>query len=135
MTCTVRAESCPTLCDPVDCLLPARLLCPRNSPGKNTGVGCHFLFQGIFPTWELNPHLLCLLYWQEDSLPLSYLSKWHSWAPTGGLTPSSISASPALVPTFHIWPQAPRAATASSEPAGSIDLNLGIFRPSSCTSQ
>ena len=30
-------------------LQPARLLCPRNSPGKNTGVGCHFLFQDIFP--------------------------------------------------------------------------------------
>ena len=30
-------------------LQPARLLCPRNSPGKNTGMGCHFLLQGIFP--------------------------------------------------------------------------------------
>ena len=42
------AQSCPTLCDPVDCR--ARLLCPWNSPGKNPGVGCHFLLQGIFPT-------------------------------------------------------------------------------------
>ena len=31
-------------------LQPPRLLCPRNSPGKNTGVGCHALLQGIFPT-------------------------------------------------------------------------------------
>ena len=31
-------------------LQPARLLCPRDSPGKNTGVGCHALLQGIFPT-------------------------------------------------------------------------------------
>ena len=31
-------------------LQPTRLLCPWNFPGKNTGVGCHFLFQGIFPT-------------------------------------------------------------------------------------
>ena len=30
-------------------IYPARLLCPWDSPGKNTGVGCHFLFQGIFP--------------------------------------------------------------------------------------
>ena len=30
-------------------LQPARLLCPWNSPGKNTGVGCHFLLQGIVP--------------------------------------------------------------------------------------
>ena len=25
---------------------------PRDSPGKDTGVGCHFLLQGIFPTWD-----------------------------------------------------------------------------------
>ena len=31
-------------------LWPARLLCPWNSPGKNTGVGSHSLLQGIFPT-------------------------------------------------------------------------------------
>ena len=44
-------------CDPMDCNPPG-LLCPRDSPGKNTGVGCHFLFQRIFPTQELNPGLL-----------------------------------------------------------------------------
>ena len=37
---------------------PARLLCPWDSPGKNTGVGCHFLLQGIFPTQGLNLGLL-----------------------------------------------------------------------------
>ena len=42
---------------------PARRLCPWDSPGKNTGVDCHFLLQGIFPTQGLNPHLLCLLRW------------------------------------------------------------------------
>ena len=36
---------------------PTRLLCPWNSPGKNTAVGCHFLLQGIFPTQGLNPGL------------------------------------------------------------------------------
>ena len=36
-------------------LQPARLLCPWESPGKNTGVGCHVLFQGIFPTQGSNP--------------------------------------------------------------------------------
>ena len=35
-------------CDPHG-LQPTRLLCPWNSPGKNTGVGCHFLLQGIEP--------------------------------------------------------------------------------------
>ena len=36
-------------------LQPARLLCPRDSSGKNTGVGFNFLLQGIFPTQGLNP--------------------------------------------------------------------------------
>ena len=36
-------------------LQPARLLCPRDSPGKNTGVGCHALLQGIFPIQGLDP--------------------------------------------------------------------------------
>ena len=39
-------------------LQPARLLYPWNSPGKNTGVGRHFLLQGIFPTQRSNPGLL-----------------------------------------------------------------------------
>ena len=39
-------------------------------PGKNTGVGCYFLLQRIFPTQGSNP---CLLHWQADSLPLSPL--------------------------------------------------------------
>ena len=51
-------------------LQPARLLCPWNFTGKNTGVGCSFLLQGIFPTQGLNPILLCLLHWQADSLAL-----------------------------------------------------------------
>ena len=51
-------------------LYPARLLCPWAFPGKNTGLGCHFLLQGIFPTQGLN---LCLLHWRVDSLPLSHL--------------------------------------------------------------
>ena len=39
-------------------LEPAKLLCPWDSPGKNTGVGCHALLQGIFPTQGSNLHLL-----------------------------------------------------------------------------
>ena len=42
-------------------------------PSKNTGVGFHFLFQGIFMIQGLNPHLLHLLHWQVDSLSLSHL--------------------------------------------------------------
>ena len=47
---------------------PARLLCPWNFPGKNSGVGCHLLLQGIFLAQGWN---LCLLRWQVDSLPLA----------------------------------------------------------------
>ena len=51
----VHAKSlqlCPILCDPVDC--NPQLLCPWDSPGQNIGLGCHALFQGIFPTQGLN---------------------------------------------------------------------------------
>ena len=46
------------------------LLCPWDSLVKNTGVGCRFLLQGIFPTQGLNPPLLCLLHSQVSSLLL-----------------------------------------------------------------
>ena len=45
-------------------------LCPWDYPGKNTGVGSHFLLQGIIPTQGLN---LYLLHWPVASLPLSHL--------------------------------------------------------------
>ena len=41
-------------------LYPSRLLCPWDFPGRNTGVGCHFVLQGIFLTQGLNPCLLWL---------------------------------------------------------------------------
>ena len=44
--------------------------CPWNFPGKNTGVGCHFILQGIFLIQGSNPRLLCLLPWQAKSLLL-----------------------------------------------------------------
>ena len=51
-------------------LQPARLPCPWDSPGENTGVGCHSLLQWIFLTQESNPHIL---HWQADFLPISHL--------------------------------------------------------------
>ena len=53
-------------------LQPTSLLCPWDSPGKNTGIGCHFLLQGIFLTQGSDPCLPHLLHWQVDSLPLSH---------------------------------------------------------------
>ena len=41
-------------------LQSARLCCPWDSPGKNTGIGCHALLQEIFSTQGSNPRLLCL---------------------------------------------------------------------------
>ena len=55
---------------PMDCS-PIRFLCPWNFPGKNTGVGCHALFRGIFTTQGSNLRLLRVLHWQVGSLPLA----------------------------------------------------------------
>ena len=66
--CVLSCLLCPTLCDPMDCSLPGS---SWDSPGKNTGLGCHAPLQGIFLTEGSNLHLLCLLHWQTGSLPLS----------------------------------------------------------------
>ena len=51
------AQSCLTLCDPMDCSPPGSSV-HRDSPGKNTGVGCQALLQGISSTQGSNPGLL-----------------------------------------------------------------------------
>ena len=53
----------------MDCSPPGSSV-HRDSPGKNTGVGCHALLQGIFPTQGSKPCLLHLLHWQAGSVPL-----------------------------------------------------------------
>ena len=50
-------------------LWSSRLLCPWDSPGKNTGMGCHALPQGS--SWPRDQTLLSLLHWQIGSLPLA----------------------------------------------------------------
>ena len=60
-------QSCLTLRDNMDCSLPGSCV-PWDSPGKNTGVGCRALIQGIFLTQGSNMCLLSLLHWQADSL-------------------------------------------------------------------
>ena len=57
--------------------IPTRVLSPWDSPGKNTGVCCHALLQGVFPTQGLNPHLLRLLHWQSGSLLLAPPDQVH----------------------------------------------------------
>ena len=56
-------QSCPTLCNPME---SARLLCPWNSPGKNTGVTGQSLLQGTFLTQGSKPRSPLL---QADSVP------------------------------------------------------------------
>ena len=57
----VSLQLCPTFCNPVDCSPPGSSV-HRDSPGKNTGVGCQALLQGIIRiTQETSPNLLCLL--------------------------------------------------------------------------
>ena len=90
-------QSCLTFCDPMDCSPQA--LCPWDSPGKNTGVSCHFLLQGIFSTQGLNPHLLCLLYWQVGSIPLVPPGK-PSFDTALNFAPRQVPGSPLPGPGF-----------------------------------
>ena len=53
------AKSCPTLCDPVNC----------SPPGSSVHAVSHFLLKGISLNQGSNLSLLCLPYWQADSLP------------------------------------------------------------------
>ena len=71
-TCMLSHFSCVWLCNPME---PARLLCPWDSLGKNTGAGCLALLQGIFLTQGSNLCILHLLHWQADSSPLVPLGK------------------------------------------------------------
>ena len=66
------------LCDPMDHSPPGSSVHGILSPGKNTGMSCHALLQGIFLTQGSNPCLLCLLHWQAGPLPLAPPGKPHS---------------------------------------------------------
>ena len=75
--CAKPLQSCP-LCGTLWTVAPPGLLCPWDSPGNNTRVGCHALVQGIFPTQGLSPCLLRLLHWQVGSSPLVPPGKPHN---------------------------------------------------------
>ena len=70
--CVLVIWLCQTLFDPME---PTRLLCPRDSPGKNTGVRCLSLLQGIFPTQDWT---------QVSGIASGFFTSWatreaHSW--------------------------------------------------------
>ena len=95
------AQSCPTLCNPMDCSPPGSSV-HGDSPGKNTGVGCHALLQGIFPTQGSELCLLCFLYWQTGSLPLvppgKPKRKWSFSVVSDSLRPHGLQATRLLFP-------------------------------------
>ena len=66
--------SCVRLCNRMDCSPPGFSV-HGVFPSKNTGVGCYFLLQGIFPNQELNPMSPTL---QANSLPLSCLGSTNN---------------------------------------------------------
>ena len=71
---------------------------------KNTGVGCHFLLQGMVPTQELNSCLLCLLHWQMNSLPLASLGKSPVWKVPNRVTlVLSVPMYKVISSTCHGW--------------------------------
>ena len=67
------AHSCPTLCNPMDCSPPGSSG-HGDSPGKNTGLGCHFLIQGIFPIQGSN---LVFLHCRQILYRLSHQGSSH----------------------------------------------------------
>ena len=79
------AQSCPAVCDPMDCSPPGSSA-HGDSPGKYTGVGCHALLQGVFPTQGSNPGLLhCrwIFYYLRHQESLEWVaypfSRGYSW--------------------------------------------------------
>ena len=79
----VQSLSSVWLCNPTNCSPPGSS-CLWDSPDKNTGVGCHFLLQWIFPTQGLNPRLLRL---QADSLTQTQIQALSSATPEGDSEP------------------------------------------------
>ena len=78
-SCVVFSRSIVSLCDPMDCSPPGSSI-HGDSLGKNTGVNCHFLLQGIFPTQGSNPGfpycrqiLYCLSYQRNPVISVVYV--------------------------------------------------------------
>ena len=75
--CSV-SQLCPILCDPMDCSPPDSFI--HGIFQARILESCHFLLQGILLIQGLNPYLLCLLHWQEGSLPLIPPAKPRTYA-------------------------------------------------------
>ena len=102
---------CLTLCDPID-NSPARLLCPWDSPGKNTGVGCHFLLQCMHACMlsRFSRVQLCATLWTAaHQAPLSKgFSRQEYWSGLPFPIPSDNTSSTLKLETkisylHHLW--------------------------------
>ena len=98
---------------------------PRDSPVRNTRVGCHALLQWVFPTQESNPRLLSLLICRQILYHLSHQGSPESWnglpfpplrdLPDPGIKPSSLRP-PALAGRFF-----------TTRPAGELPCICPLF--------
>ena len=123
------AQSYPTLW-PME---PARLLCPWNSPGKNTVVSSYSFLQGVFPTWGLNPGLL---HCRQTLYSLSHQgSPWTTLHHSKGHTFREILPVPAALLRLSLDPLPSLVSLSGSNVTSSrIGLSLPVFlRGHSCS--
>ena len=123
-------------------LWSVRTLCPWDSPGKNTRVGCHALFQGIFPTHRLNPGLLhCrwALYHLSNKERVQCrghgFSPWfekipwrRAWQPTPVFLPGESHGQRSLAVLLPIGSQRIRRYWAHTGPNSMLYPSNGLFR-------
>ena len=97
-------------------LYPARFLCPWNSSGKNTGVGCHALLQGFsWPGLKPTSHMSFAL--QVDPLTAEPSGKSYKWWGT----------SPTVRPDLIVWVQKSVVKVGSLSLAAAISSGLSHF--------
>ena len=109
VVCCLVAQSCPTVCDPMDCSPPG-----SSVRGQNTRAGCHFLLQGVFLTLGSSPHVLPR---QAESLPLSH----QGTRERSGFGP--------LNSRFPVAESSGRVLTAHRQPGALWRMNHALSRP------
>ena len=126
-TCFLKGKSWQTKCAHSstsvmsESLQPTRLLCLWDFPGKNTGVGCHALLQGIFPTKGSNPHLLycrqILYHWvPQEALWISNSAFKVRWLPFTSFSSNPSYAYHPYILLRHHFPQGILDTKKSSDP-------------------
>ena len=136
------------------CLLPTagshgvfRFFCPWNTPGKNTGVGCHSLLQGIFPTQGLHLSRLCCreilnhLSYQGSPFVYHFPNLWPLWGKIlrelsnmDMLPCKAILVAVAVEDFIHIVAHFPQKSSTPTSGKGTLypSANPGLQAPSVC---